>query len=521
VTFDADGVIPDPGDGWDVGGGDTDLRLPLRMDGNPVKFTVEQDARNLTDNWLRLDWAGKALSDGKFLSAPEQVAYLSLAPSIEVVGNAVRASGYAFKADNAFPSLAGRRLFMTPLASLVGKTAVVITVHASDTMPDVANSATWRGGGATQIGFLRTSDITAGEPIAVLIDKDGGGAIWVFVSFAPVAEADADLPSLGFPNSGGIDILDAHVARTARPRAANRKGVLVYGVAPLMREALRTRVSDPFAFPSQNTRTPIIRHDEAFAPNGDIISAPPNSRWHDANGDECAPSGFYGIFPAPSGAMAFTDLGLLRSNPLITIPTGMPQGLSGVIRSGFYSSATHWIVSSWGMSTVYGEGISAAPADRALIDRCAIVAASEYAFLAFDAGSRYFMSAHDGNTSASADSGDVRQIVRNDVRSAAAGLLNCAIVKTDGTVSLPRWFDAGPQYDASALSGVRGFAFAPGQYSGYALLSDGTVAPVGSDLLSVPVPVPPEVASHNITAIYSSPSWYSLDTLLFFYDDTP
>jgi hypothetical protein len=518
-------VIPDP-DGGDEG--DISLRLPLRMIGTPYLFALDEDTNNLSDNWLKLDWGSKALSSGRLVQAGGNVGEFALAPYTEIVGNRVRSRGYAFEAYNVSGSAAGRSLWLTPFASMVGETPIVIVVHSSATMPPADSAQTWRGGGATEIGMAAAS-VTAGEPVEVPIHKDPAERVWVFVSLAPVPEADAGLPAIGFPNSRGIDLVDAHISRRYIPDGRARKGVLVYNASPEMRDRLRTLAADPFTQNALDLTHSIIHQYGTADMFGNLIIPNTSGKWYDMNG--VLLSGYAGnpyilsnYFMAQSPFTVFAgtyNYGLIKSDPSADLPAGMKNAANlDYYTSFFYSNANNWLMSDYGKTfpTIYGPGMTADPADRAILDGCVILAVTPSFFVGLS-GVDYslFIANSTGVTNFSPDNTAVRAIQYTDIKKIVMAQLHCGIVRNDGTLLIARTTNLAA-IDTSALTDVKDFAFAgtislPGQ--SLALKNDGTFHPVAG------AAVPPGVLQHNITSLQSGIGSSNQYIQLFFYDDTP
>jgi hypothetical protein len=514
-------VIEDDDGGED---GDINLRLPLRAVGTTYLFMLDEDAHNLTDNWMRLDWGSKTLSAGLLLQDPKSVDALTLPPSIVIAGNRVQSRGYAFEAYNSFDDIAGRTLYLTPLASMVGTTPIVVVVHSGETMPPPSSASTWRGGAGTEIGRAAVS-VSAGTPVEVPITKNPSGKIWVFVSFAPVPEADADLPSIGFPNSQGIDIVDAHIARRYIPRTRNRKGVLIYSASPDMAEALRILREDPFTADAHEQTPSLIHENGAADAAGRLMIPGSGNKWHDMSGGEIATppphlqsNYFYAASPQ-FGVFAISgSLGVVRSGPAIDLPAGLKDAQDiNLYNSVFYNSQNRWIVSDSNQykQTVYGSEMSSDPADRAILDRCGILSCTAEYFVGFDKDGYLFIANSAGNTAYSPDSAAVRSIPMANVLNVVIGDYYCAVIKIDGTVTVARFAPAWPVIDASGLSGVKGFALNRAAGQAVALLGDGTLSALGGAV------IPPETLQHRITSVRSGIGASGRFIQLFFFDDAP
>ena len=208
------------------------------------------------------------------------------------------------------------------------------------------------------------------------------------------------------------------------------------------------------------------------------------------------------------------DNAILRTNPAIALPASLKAVPQIYNKSVFYHLANNWIVSGYAADTDCGSNMSAAPADRALLDGCLVLASGAGFFLALAADGSLFLADSVGDTASSPDAAAVRAVRQADVRNVVPGSSHVAIVRHDGTVLVARGTPSAPAVDASALSGAKGFAFRGSGGGGIALLADGSLCPVSAA-------IPPEAAGRRFASVRSGSLLSQASTVtLLFYDDT-
>lgn len=196
----------------------SDVRLPLRIVDDVTAFTFSAQSVNLNNLYLRLHWAANMLLGGlaeKSEASPNRTTsmYPLLAPLTAIDGTASKAVGVFARCYCARKDLAGRTVFLRTITAMRGVSPVRVSLIAVDEI-DVADTSVWNGTHPATLGSVVVAELPAASQIRIPITKDSASDfVCIVTCMADVREDDAALQLVGFPDSNGIDLTDAYIAK--------------------------------------------------------------------------------------------------------------------------------------------------------------------------------------------------------------------------------------------------------------------------------------------------------------------